>query len=519
MYSSYNIINSNILTLDDSCPIANSITIENGKIIAINSPKSTFKSIDCNSATIVPGITDSHFHLKNLGKRLEQLDLKGIKSIEKIVDMVEQKTKKLPSGAWIKGFGWDQSLWPNENFPTAKVLNKISPSHPIMLTRVDGHSIWVNDLALKLSGYDVNNPQAPDGGKIINNCILLDNAMNKIWDVQPEDSFSDVKRWIKIAANAAASRGITNVHDAWQDQYTIDAIKELIAENNFPIRCYGMLGSGYSNLLNEYFQNGHYNSDLYTIRSVKAFIDGALGSRGAALLEPYSDDHCNCGLILISNEEFSKLSKECNDASFQLCTHAIGDKGNRIVLDTYRNATKNSHDHRWRIEHAQMVADEDIPKFLEYNILPSMQPSHCTSDMRWMDKRIGLDRLSRVSRWKSFIDLGIPIPGGSDCPIEDGEPLFEYYAAVTRQNHNGWPKGGWQPQEKIGRLNALKMFTSWAAFGEFSEHRRGQIKLGFDADFTIFDKDITKCSTNEILETQLIATIVNGGFSYNPFSL
>jgi len=519
MYSSYNIINSNIITLNKVNPILNSVTIQDGKIIALNNPKSTFKSINLNGATVLPGITDSHFHLKNLGKRLEQLDLKGIKSIEKIVDMIEQKTNQLPAGSWIKGFGWDQSLWPDEKFPTTKVLNKISPSHPIMLTRVDGHSIWVNHLALKLSGYDVDNPQTPDGGKIINNCILLDNAMNKIWAAQPEDSFTDVKRWIKIAANTAASRGITNVHDAWQDVNTVKAIKELTDEDEFPIRCYGMLASSDLTLLTTFFKNGYYESELYTIRSVKAFIDGALGSRGAALLKPYSDDHCNCGLILISHEKFSQLAQQCNDANFQLCTHAIGDKGNRMVLDAYKNATQNSSNHRWRIEHAQMVADEDIPKFLEYNILPSMQPSHCTSDMRWMDKRIGKDRLSRVSRWKSFIDLGIPIPGGSDCPIEDGEPLFEYYAAVTRQNHSGWPEGGWQPQEKLDRLNALKMFTTWAAFGEFSENRRGLIQEGYDADFTIYDNDITRCKPSEILNSKLIATIVNGTFVHNPNQL
>jgi predicted amidohydrolase YtcJ len=340
--------------------------------------------------------------------------------------------------------------------------------------------------------------------------------MNKIWDAQPKDSFSDVKRWIKTAAYTACSRGITNVHDAWQDANTVQAIKELINKDEFPIRCYGMLASSDSTLLATSFKSGHYESELYTIRSVKAFIDGALGSRGAALIEPYSDDHCNCGLILISHEEFTELAQQCKNAGFQLCTHAIGDRGNRMVLDIYANTIKNTPKHRWRIEHAQMVTDGDIPKFLEYNILPSMQPSHCTSDMRWMDERIGTDRLSRISRWKSFIDLGIPIPGGSDCPIEDGEPLFEYYAAVTRQNHHGWPKDGWQSQEKLNRIDALKMFTTWAAFGEFSEHRRGQIKEGYDADFTIYDNDITTCKTSEILDLKLIATIVNGAFVHNP---
>ena len=233
------------------------------------------------------------------------------------------------------------------------------------------------------------------------------------------------------------------------------------------------------------------------------------------LIEPYSDDHCNCGLILISNEEFAQLSTKCNDANFQLCTHAIGDKGNRMVLDAYRNATKNSYNHRWRIEHAQMVTDEDIPKFLEYNILPSMQPSHCTSDMRWMDKRIGLDRLPRVSRWKSFLNLGIPIPGGSDCPIEDGNPMFEYYAAITRQDHNGWPENGWHNEETLDRMSALKMFTQWAAYGEFSENKRGTIESGFDADLTILNNDITQCEPSEILDTEVVSTIVGGEFIYS----
>ena len=519
MNSNYNFINSNIITLNQQNPIVHSITIENGKISQINKPNKNYKSIDLKGATILPGIVDSHFHLKNFGKRLDQLQLKNIKSIEEIVNLIKTQISRTPKGTWIKGFGWDQTLWEDAKFPESKILNKISDSYPIMLTRIDGHSIWINDLALKLAGFDVNNPQSPKGGKIINNCILLDNAMNKVWDIQPDDSFDDVKRWIKIAAQTAVKKGITNVHDAWQDSYTIKAIKELINQNEFPIRCYGMIGSGYPNLLEKQLSNGHYKSEMYNIRAVKAFIDGALGSRGAALFEPYNDDHCNCGLILISKEEFYDLANRCKKSNFQLCTHAIGDKGNKIVLDTYGKVNKDNHTHRWRIEHAQMVRDEEIYKFKKFNILPSMQPSHCTSDMRWLDKRIGKSRLTRISRWKSFINLDIPIPGGSDCPIEDGEPLFEYYAAVTRQDHNGWPKGGWQPQEKISRIDALKMFTTWAAYGEFSEHKRGQIQIGYDADFTIYEQDLIKCDSDKILGTQLIATIVNGKFVYNPYSL
>ena len=513
----YNLINANFINSVFSEKISE-LSVSNGKIFNINKINSSFPTIDLKGHHVIPGFTDSHFHLKNYGKRLEQLQLKGVDDSKTIAMMVSKKSKEIPVGCWITGFGWDQTLWNDNKFPIPDLLNIID-THPVMLTRIDGHSIWVNELALKLSGYDVKNPIVPEGGKIINNCVLLDNAMNPVWDAQPKDNYDDVKRWIHRAAITASKKGITNVHDAWQDPNTIKAIKELIEEEKFPIRCYGMLGSAFSNLLNEYFKNGHYNSELYTIRSAKAFIDGALGSRGAALFEPYNDDHCNCGLILISDEEFQDLSFHCNDANFQLCTHAIGDKGNQIVLDIYGKATKNNPNHRWRIEHAQMVRDEEIYKFKKYNIIPSMQPSHCTSDMRWLDERIGKNRLSRISRWQSFINLGIPIPGGSDCPIEDGEPLFEFYAAVTRQDHKGWPKDGWQPQEKVSRHNALKMFTNWAAYGEFAEHKRGQIKLGFDADFTIFSDDITKCNSDEILSTELIATIVNGDFVYNPHDL
>ena len=514
----YNLINGNIITVDAHYPKATSITIQNGKIVNIDEPQSNIETIDLKGATLIPGFTDSHFHLKNFGKRLDQLQLKGVKSAQQIAEIVMAKSNELPKGAWITGFGWDQTRWPSQEFPNKALLNKIQ-NHPVMLTRIDGHSMWVNDAALKLGGYDINNLTSPDGGQIINNCILIDNAMNPIRGAQPEDSFDDVKRWIKTAAQTARNRGITNVHDAWQDADTVQAIQELIEEGEFPIRCYGMLASSDTNLLESFFKSGYYESELYTIRSVKAFIDGALGSRGAALLEPYSDNHCNCGLILISHEEFTELAQKCNDANFQLCTHAIGDRGNKMVLDIYANTIKNTPNHRWRIEHAQMVTDEDIPRFATHQIIPSMQPSHCTSDMRWIDKRIGKNRLSRISRWKSFIDLGIPIPGGSDCPIEDGEPLFEYYAAVTRQNHSGWPEGGWQPQEKLDRLNALKMFTTWAAFGEFSEDRRGLIKEGYDADFTIYDNDITTCKPSEILNSKLIATIVNGTFVHNPNQL
>jgi len=423
---------------------------------------------------------------------------------------LEEKLQSIPKKEWILGFGWDQNLWDSRSFPLSDFLNNMAPDNPIYLTRIDGHAAWVNKAAIAKTNCSISELDNITGGQVINNCIMIDNTMGAFKNYLPSESKEQIKKWISLAAHNACKMGITGVHDAWQDRATIEAIKELIEENNFPIRCYGMLAGNDSDLLKDYFTSGHYNSEYLTIRSVKAFIDGALGSRGAALHEPYSDDNNNCGLILISKEEFSKLAKNCYQNNFQLNTHAIGDRGNDYVLDCYAKTLGSNHKKRWRIEHAQMVSDNDIIRFKQHHILPSMQPSHCTSDMHWLPERIGDHRLKLVSRWQSFINVGLKIPGGSDCPIETGNPLFEFYAAVTRQNHAGFPKKGFQPQEKINKINALKMFTTWAAYGGFDEDKRGRIQKGFNADLTIINNDILSIENKKILDTKIIYTIVNG---------
>ena len=512
MNNDINLINAHVITLNKDIPFANSLTIKNNIISAIDNIDNSLKTIDLKGAFLYPGFCDSHFHLKNFGKRSEMLDLKGINNINTIVKNIYNKSKSLKPGNWIIGFGWDQNLWPNAALPNSKILNEIQ-EYPIALTRIDGHSMWVNKTAIKIAEESYESLNEIKGGKIVNDCILIDNAMDPIRKKLPGDNSINISKWIKNAANFAARMGLTAVHDAWQDELIINSIIELINKNKFPIRCYGMVGSSHINLLNKYFYNGHYNSPLYNIRAVKAFIDGALGSRGAALKKPYNDDANNCGLILISKDEFEKLAYKCSENNFQLCTHAIGDRGNQMVLDIYSKYTKNK-DLRWRIEHAQMVSEEDTYKFKDYNILPSMQPSHCTSDMKWVEKRIGEERTKLISKWKTFLDMGIPIPGGSDCPIEDGNPLFEIFAAVTRKDHNGWPENGWHPEECVDRISALKMFTQWGAYGSFSEHQRGIIKIGYDADITILSNDLTTCSEQDILNTEVMMTIVNGKIVY-----
>ena len=509
-----NLVNGNIITLEESCPIAETISINNGKIAAINAIDYNYKNIDLQGATVIPGFVDAHFHLLNLGKQTDLLNLKNCKSSHEIADKVLQKSKKLDFDEFILGFGWDHNKWDNKIFPDSDILNNLHVSQPIILTRIDGHSYWVNQKAMQLSGLDVS-LEPPQGGNIINDCILIDNAMQPVQAIIPKPSEKNVERWIELALEIIISKGITNIHDAWQDPVTIKVLQKLSKNNALPIRVYGMLGSSYPKLLKKIFKNGHYSLNNYNIRSVKAFIDGALGSRGAALLEPYHDDKNNCGLILISTNDYTNLAQQCKEAGFQLCTHAIGDRGNKAALKVYSDIMRNNKNHRWRIEHAQMVCDEDIPQFRKIGVVPSMQPSHCTSDMPWLHDRLGSHRLHQISRWQSFIDAGCKIPGGSDCPIEDGNPIFEYYAAVTRKNHKGLPKKGWQKQEAISRINALKMFTTWAAYGEFAEHRRGKIRPGFDADLTILSQDITSCKEEKILHTEILCTLVGGKMLYS----
>ena len=509
--NNYNLINANIITLNNIIPTANSITVCDGHIESINSINNKYPSINMKRKTVLPGLVDSHFHLSNLGKQLEMINLKKFKSIDEVFNEVEKKVKELDTGAFIHGFGWDQTLWKNQEYPMSDILNHFI-DNPIILTRIDGHSLWTNDAAIHMSSY-TNDLIAPSGGDIVNGCIFIDNAMDTIQDIIPKNSKEDTIRWIKNATERAVRLGITNVHDAWQDPLIFESINELIDSDELPIRCYGMIGASHLQLISEVLGNGYHYNKNYTVRSVKAFIDGALGSRGAALIEPYSDAPNSCGLTLISHDEFLDIASQCSNANFQLCTHAIGDKGNRMVIDVYSKHYKENY--RWRIEHAQMITHDDMLRCKEYAIVPSMQPSHCTSDMRWIKDRIGSHRTHRISRWKTFADLGLPIPGGSDCPIEDGNPMFEYYAAITRKDHDGFPEDGWHPEEALDRISALKMFTQWAAYGEFSETKRGTIDMGFDADLTVLSHDITSCQPEEILNTEVVMTIVGGKIVYS----
>ena len=507
-----NLINGKIITLNSNKPLAENITIKNGKIYSLNQPNASFKTIDLNGACVIPGFIDAHFHVTNLGKRLEMVNLKNVDSEEKIIELIDQKSKKVKNGTWIQGFGWDQNLWADKKFPHEKLLNQKIKNNPVFLTRIDGHCAWVNRCAMQLCGIDPN--VNIDGGTIINNCILVDNAMDLVRKFLPPESKEMIKKWILIASEYIIERGLTNVHDAWQSPDIIESMIELVEEQKMPFKCYGMIGASFSEYIRSFLEKGQHSGKNYKIRSVKAFIDGALGSRGAALHEPYCDDPCNCGLILITKKEFEQLASLCHNYNFQLCTHAIGDRGNQFVLDIYEQYLKSKNNRRWRIEHAQMLTTSDINRLKKLSIIASMQPSHCTSDMRWLNARIGEERLHRISRWNTLLNNGIVIAGGSDCPIEEGNPIYEYYAAVTRMDHSGYPDGGWQPQELLSRIDGLKILTQGSAYAEFSENTRGTIEVGYEADLTILSDDITTIAKDKILNTEVVATIVNGNIIY-----
>ena len=510
---SFNLVNANVITLDPSYPKAESIYIKNGKIESLNQQKHGIETIDLKGATIVPGFIDAHYHLANLGKFLENLNLIGLNSPQKIIYHIKSNLYKYPKGTWVIGRGWDQSLWDSKSFPLSEFLDEITEDYPIALTRIDGHALWVNKIARQISGY-IENSEITAGGEVINNCVFIDNAMSVIKNSITKPNEIDITRYIRNGLRQTVSNGITGVHDAWQDEIIVNSIQSLIRKNQFPIRCYGMLNGNDENFIEKWFQEGIKQTELYTIRSVKAFMDGALGSRGACLFDEYTDDPGNFGLILLSEDKFDNLAKKCFKYEFQLCTHAIGDRGNKLVLDTYEKYLCGKNNRRWRVEHAQMVRDQEIPQFVRNDILPSMQPSHCTSDMRWMDERIGSERCTTISRWKSFINAGLKVPGGSDCPIELGNPIMEFFAAVTRKPSDNPKSKSWYPQEKVSRVEALKMLTTWAAYGGFNEKHRGKIKNGFDADLTVISEDLLKCKEEQILKTEVLMTFVNGEIVY-----
>jgi predicted amidohydrolase YtcJ len=477
------------------------------------------KIVEAAGATILPGLVDAHGHLLGLGLSLQQVDLVGSTSYAEVIERVRTRAATAGAGEWILGRGWDQNDWPVKEFPTAAELDAAIGDRPVYLRRVDGHAALASSAAMKLAGITASTPD-PDGGRIIRDAsgqptgVFVDAAMDLVSKVIAKRSHAEVKAAVLASANAIAAEGLTGMHDAGIDAATITAVKELIDEGRFPIRVYAMLGDD-DELLADWFRRGALigHGGRLTVRAVKLYADGALGSRGAALLAPYSDDPHNSGLMLATPEHLEDVARRARQSGFQVNTHAIGDRGIRNVLDAYADAGVGAAD-RYRVEHLQVIEPGDVSKLVSHGIIASMQPTHATSDMYWAEDRVGHERIRGAYAWRTVLDAGGRIALGSDFPVELVNPFHGLFAAVTRQDQKGHPDGGWYPSQKLTLAEALRGFTIDAAYAAFEESSRGTIEPGKLADFTIVEGNFFETPAEDLWKAKVRATVVGGDVVY-----
>ena len=469
------------------------------------------------NATILPGLTDAHGHLYGLGLSLDTVNVVGVSSIDEVLARVKERAATAAPGEWILGRGWDQNRWAGKQFPTAAPLDAAIADHPVWLRRVDGHAGWANSAAMRAAGITASTPD-PEGGRLLRDAngqptgVFVDEAMELIDSKVPPPSFELRKRRVLAAAQRIAENGLTEIHDAGADAETIRAVRELIDEKRFPIRVYVMLTDDAA-LLREWLARGPLmaHGDRLTVRAIKLYADGALGSRGAALLEPYSDDPKNSGLLIAKPEHIEDVARRALAAGFQVNTHAIGDRGVRNVIDAYERAGIAAG-RRFRIEHLQVISPPDVPRVARLGIIASMQPTHATSDMPWAEDRLGPVRIRGAYAWRTMLDSGARLALGSDFPVEAVNPFFGIHAAVTRQDQSGKPPGGWYPDQRLTLAEAVRGFTSDAAYAAFEEQTRGTIEPGKLADFTVVEGDFFE--GKELWKTKVIKTVVGGRVVY-----
>jgi predicted amidohydrolase YtcJ len=511
--------NAQIYTGDPQQTTANAIAIRGGRIMFVGSKYTgpgTHRT-NLNGATVIPGLIDSHGHMAGLGELLETLNLRGVRSVAEIAAKVEATAAGLREGEWIRGRAWDQTEWGGQ-FPTTESLDRAAPKHPVFLSRVDGHAAWVNSRALAIAGITKATPD-PTGGRILRDAsgeatgILIDKAQSLVASKIPARTPEQIERSLSLAAEECVRLGLTGVHDAGVGAGELQAYRGLIQKGKLPIRVYAMIG-GAGPLWESYLKKGPETGDRLTVRSIKLMSDGAMGSRGAAFWQPYSDDPKNTGLLMLTKERIAEIARQAVVHGFQVNTHAIGDRANRTVLDGYAEVLKGKNDKRFRIEHAQIVTPHDVPLFAANSVIASIQSTHATSDMRWAESRLGPDRMNGAWLAKTFLNAGVAIANGSDFPVEEADPLRGFYAAVTRQDPAGNPPGGFLPKEKLTRVEALRSWTLGGAYAAFEEKDKGTLEPGKLADFVVLSKDIMTIPADEILKTKVLMTVVGGQTVY-----
>jgi predicted amidohydrolase YtcJ len=525
--------NARIYTADASRPTAEAIAIRGDRIarVGVNAEVLSLRGtvtrvIDIGGATIVPGLQDAHGHFTGLGASMQSIDLRGTTTYEQVVGMVRQRAASARPGEWIVGRGWDQNDWPDKQWPTHELLTAASPDNPVYLTRVDGHAGLANKRAMDLAAISEATAD-PDGGRVIRapgnqpSGVLIDTAQSLVSSKIPPVSTEQLEEQILLADRETRRLGITMVHDAGTDARTVEAYKRLIDARRLKTRLYVMLRGPLSSL-QPVFDMGpiiEYGDHRLAVRAIKVVADGALGSRGAAMLEPYSDEPATTGLLTTPPDDVYAQTLAASKAGFQTAIHAIGDRANRLVMDIFERVQREvpgSRALRMRNEHAQILDRAEVPRFASLNVIASMQPTHATSDMPWVPARIGRERMEEGAYvWRTLMKAGATIASGSDFPVELASPMLGFYAAITRQDAARQPASGWMPGERMSREEALISFTRNAAFAAHAETQLGTLEAGKLADLVVLSKDIMRVPSPEILTTRVRMTMVGGEIVYN----
>lgn len=509
------ILGATVYTVDEAFLTAEALAVKDGKVLAVGSSQEirdkyeSDNTVDAQGKFIYPGFNDAHCHFYGYAENLMQYaDLRGTESTDEIYTIIKDHHHKF-GGEWVLGRSWDQNDWAEKSFPDKTKLDELFPDTPVYLIRVDGHAAWCNSKALELA--KISAATKVEGGEVLlkdgePSGILLDNAMNAVRKLIPEITEEQQKMGLLEAQKNCFAAGLTSVTDCGLDKETILLLDKMQKAGEVKMRVNAMLNPTPENF--EYFvsKGEAFKTERLLVNSIKVYADGALGSRGALLLHDYSDDPGNSGLQIQSREYYENICKLAYENNFVVATHAIGDGANRLMLDTYGKFLKGKNDRRWRIEHAQIIDPNDFEKFAAFSIVPSVQPTHCTSDMPWAEDRLGPERINGAYAYQTLLKQNGWLPSGTDFPVENIEPIYTFYSAVFRTDHEGWPQGGWHKDEGLTREQALRSITSWAAKSSFEEDEKGALTPGKWADFVILDTDLMRALPEKVLKTKILST-------------
>jgi predicted amidohydrolase YtcJ len=511
------VFNATIYTVDSSFTTAEAMAISNGKIVEVGktadlqSKYDAKEKIDAQGKFIYPGLIDAHAHFLSYGLGLQKANLVGTNSWEEILDTLKKFSKEVPEG-WLIGRGWDQNDWTVKEFPSKEKLDSLFRDRPVFLTRVDGHAAIANQKALDLAGVKAG--QSLTGGEIVTKNgkltgVLVDNAVDLVEAKIPAPSDAQLMEAYHDAEVNCFAVGLTTIDDCGLSHQAVEYIQKLQDQHKLKMRLYVMLSDANANY-DFAFSHGKIKTDRLNVSAFKVYADGALGSRGACLLQPYADKAGWYGFLLSAKDHYDSVAKIIYDHGWQMCTHAIGDSGNRMILTVYAKYLQNKNDRRWRVEHAQVVNQNDFDLFGKYSIVPSVQPAHATSDMYWAADRLGNERVKGAYEYQQLLKENGWIPLGTDFPVEDISPFKTFYAAVVRKDSKGYPAGGFQMENALTREQALRGMTIWAAKANFEEKDKGSLERGKFADFVILDQDLMKIGDADLLKTKVISTFVGG---------